>query len=182
MMYKKLIAFLLLVPVFSYGNSIATEQRIQELKKVKFEKQLEISNLGKTIAEKTELIVSFKDDTEYLLELLLKQKILTLKKAQSNASITDEQQAQILLKLQKEANEFVSTFYQAYEDKKNIKGMLTNACAAPESQKPQESFAPLKFYLVRWAFEHDLFESLIQKYESLIQDLIEIEKELKSHN
>jgi hypothetical protein len=176
------MAFLLLVPMLSYGNNMDTEKRIQELKKAKFEKQLEISNLGKSIAEKTELIVSFKDDTEYLLNLLLKQKTLALKKLETRTSITDEQQTQILMKLEKEANEFVSKFYQAYEDKKNIKGLLTDACVERESQKPQESLAPLKFYLVRWAFEHDLFESMIQKYESLIQELIDIEKELEKHN
>lgn len=167
MTYKGMLLSALLVPVAvtSYGKE-SVDPRIKQLKEARYQKELELSELGTKIAEKEELLhLMWEKMDEAIAELAEKK---NLKKQEFEVFI-------------KEINDRKRAFEKyiegAFESKEDIRQQLVVELYDPEN-KQFEYFDRVKFYVVREKLESDLLKTLINSYVERLQELIKIDCEI----
>ena len=162
MPYKNIFLVILLIPFSLLGND--TDAQIKELKEARFKKEIELSELGKTIAEKQAYIESMYQEGVNFVHAKANEKNLNEQEMKEFAQKTDE-----------ELNSFVGTFNGA----KDVKGFLVKELFKKmESEQIKESFEAAKFYLLLINNEYRILKTLIQKYEILEQERREINQKL----
>lgn len=174
MIYKNIVVLSLLLPALSYGKNMDTEKRIQELKKAKFEKQLEVSNLGKLILEKEELIESFIMKAGDFKRILISQKQEAATQNNGDNPLKNDAIEQIRADAHEPLHLFLKNITKAISQEKNIKGHLANQIFNEETGR----FDMCRLAVIGVWFETELMNDYIAQYESAIQELIDIEKEL----
>jgi hypothetical protein len=179
MTYKGIILSVLLAPFTIIGNN-NVDIRIQELEEKFFQKELELSDLGKMIAEKDELLSSFDSDCQNYLRFFINKKIKQLEEKNDGKSLSEEEEKQLANELRKMVNEFLYTFCDACRNKKDIKDMLLEGLFYQDESTGIKEFESFKFYLIRSTFEREITIRLIKKYEHCIQELIVIKAELEN--
>jgi hypothetical protein len=163
MSYKGMLLSALLVPVVatSYCKD-SVDSRIQQLKEARFQKELELSELGAKIAEKQNLLEEMYEDANAHISVIL-----------SNLKLEEQASDQYI----SEINASSERFEELFSNKESIKGLLLKELIIEEEPFPGD-FEVFKFWKLRGKFEHNLLETYIEKYEVCLQELIEINREL----
>jgi hypothetical protein len=172
MNYKNILLAMLLVPLAAIGKN-TTAARIQELDEKIFQKHLELSNLGTAITEKEELLALLKSEMQDRYALIIDKKTKELEEKNGGKSLSPDEGARLYTELRDELQGFYQKLDIAFKNKENITGMLVNGLFQ------EDDFQSLRFYLIRYAFEHEILKRLVKKYEILIQEWISIETELE---
>jgi hypothetical protein len=173
--YKNIFLSLLLLPIPTYSKS--NEIRIQELKEAQFKKEIELSEIGKMITEKDELLASYDEKSQCLLSNLVDRKTALLEEKNGN-QLSREEKQHLAEALRNEVNEFLNALYKSYEEQKNAAEVITNEIFHKDNVKGFKELESLKFFLIRCAFEQDLVIKLVYKYAACLQELIKINQEL----
>lgn len=168
----------LLLPAIIYGKN--NDTYIKELEEVQFKKELEISELGKMIAERNNDLSSFEEIGQNILEYLLAKKIAKLE--MSGIKLKKNEIDQLAVDLRSSANKFVSDFFVAYEKNENIEIILQKGLLNDENLKILKELESLNFFLVRSAFERILTQKLVKKYAMCIQELSLINQKIEQLN
>lgn len=171
-----LLSFILLpVTITSYGNDV--EARIKELEQKYFEKELEISDLGKMIAERDEILRCARQNIGILWDTIKRQKADAIARKHGK-DLSEEEFEQVGIIMQASLNEFVKQFVVALGANQEIKGMLTKGLYDQENIDSATSFESARFILTRAILEHMLLEKLVAKYEACVEELIKFSREL----
>lgn len=166
MIHKITLLTSLLIPAtfITYGQNI--DAQIRELKNSRFEKQLELSDLGKRIAEKDELLHSIALGARNFFTELIKKKEL------------NEQEAK---EFGRALNTSLENFEKALDEaiivKKNVKQFFVKELLK-ENNKKVEDFETFKFAIIRITLERNLMKTFVEQYEDCQQELIEIDQKL----
>lgn len=174
MTYKSILLSALLLPIASYGRN--TEVRIKELKEAQFQKGLELSNLGKMIAERDELIRTGRKDLENIFPEFKKYRALALEK--NNKKLTEKEIAKVGENIQISLGKFVEQFDTAIKEKASMKQFLTQELFDQENPTSTMAFESLRFIVIRTIFERMLLEILVGKHATCAEELIKINQEL----
>lgn len=166
MNYKNVLLGVLLVPFSMMGNNSTVYKK--QLEENLFQKQVELSNLGAMIAEKSEYITSIGGKITELVGLKFNEKAKQLEEKKGGQSLSQEEQAQIYAELRYEIDDFYKNFEIAYQGKHSIVGILMNGLFQ------DDSFQLLEFCVLRCVFEQEILKSLVQKYEKHIEELVTI--------
>jgi uncharacterized coiled-coil protein SlyX len=156
----------------------SNDSRIKELEQALFEKELAISNLGKMIAERDELLSSFDTDCQYLLELLTAKEIEKLEEKKGHGQLSQKEKEQIATDVRNLVNNFIFDFAKGYKNKNDLQGMLIKGLVTQEQSTDIPELQSFKFYLLRSAFERGIVVKLVKQYAQCIQELIDMEKQL----
>jgi hypothetical protein len=161
---KKLILFSLLVT--SVITNYAADQKVQQLKEARFQKELELSDLGAKIAEKEDLLRSiYLKADEFVAELIQEKKM-------------EGQEKEAFLK---ELNAFYDNFGEIIDKKlatrTDVKQWLVQELLKGKNRS-FEDFETLKLHVIRNILERNLLKTLLEHYEACLQELIEIDREL----
>lgn len=156
MTFKNMLYCTLLVPLFTFGN---TEQRVQELNNELSSKMLIISDIGKKIAEKEELIESmtYKVSNDWQ-EILL--------------SLNEEEKQEF----NEEINAFLKRTNQVLSREINVKNFLIQELF--ENQKKNFALGRIKSAQIRILIERNIWKNLFVSYEQILSELIEIDHQL----
>lgn len=169
---------ILLVPL-AVVCSDAKDKRIQQLEEQLFQKKLELSNLGKMIEERDDYLVSFGIESKAIAKLMEKE-VQKWKEENLGKPFTKEARDQIKASIICAAHEFSATFFAACDKNMNIKDMLTDGLFRQNESVGASEFDSLKFYLIRYALEHELMVALVKRYENCIQDALALWAEIES--
>ena len=164
-MNKKSLLISLTMPFFMCANN-GVDDRIKELNDLRFQKELELSELGAKIAEKQKLIEEMYHD----------ECSLFTEKVESS-KLEGQDLENFIQAWHTASKEFESLLNQAINTKKVVKGFLLRELISGEKFCPND-FNASKFWILRGTCEHDLLEMLIMRYEVGLQELIEIDKEI----
>ena len=175
MIHKAFLATLLISATFIvYGQNL--DAQIQELKNDRYKKQLELSELGKKIAEKDELLESMWEAANNVALKILEKK----RRSSEEQAVEDHKQA-----MNTSLENFKKVLDEAIIVKKNVKQffireLLREDKLLTEDRKDFETknFVTLKFYVIRNALERDIMRALVEQYEECQQELIEIDQKL----
>jgi hypothetical protein len=161
MFIKKIILHVCLLSVIG-ANCAQNEAQIKELKERRFKLELELSDLGKMITEKDELLQSIHPS---MIDLIVK-------KIRDN-NIDKDQVRELVEKNDAENLKFITALEEVFLSKKNIQQFLLKELFDEEAP-----FKSLKFYLIRFVLERDLLKMLVERYGDLQQNLFEIDQKL----
>ena len=178
MEYKKIMLFVVLLSAVGMSCAGEVSVRQQELEKACFEKELELSNLGKMIDEKIDFLDSFTNNSQFLLKELIDKNKIELEQKNKVFEWSKEEESNLENKIRNEVNDFLFTFYEKYQNCGDIRNMLVEGLFYQKDGV--EGFEKLKFFLVLSAFEHDFLKTLVKRYEACVQDLINIKQKLNS--
>jgi len=171
MMHKIILLSALLLPVASYGKS--TQARIKELKEVRFQKELELSEIGEKIADKDYLVTSIKKDYSNLLLELMKSKKQECFEKKGSKEPSNEEAETIRKSVTDPIELFLNNLLSAIKEQKKINKVLVK-----ELFDESGTFITIRFLLMRIMIETNLLESLVGKCEECGQMLIDIDQEL----
>lgn len=166
-----------LMPLAIISYSENTEMQIQKLQELQFQKALELSNLGKMIAEKDEFLRSYKEDVFSIWRSLRSMQITILEEMNSKP-LSKEEIDKVGQTIEDSNNLFLDRFYEA--EVKKVKEMLTRELYAGEKPASLDSFQSMKFILLRSIFEREFLVMLVDKYAACAQELIQINIELNT--
>jgi len=164
---KKCILFSFLLT--SALTHCAVDQKVRQLQEVRFQKELELSELGAKIAEKEALLrfMYLKSD-EFVAELIQEKKI-------------DGQEKELFLK---KLNDFYQNFGKIVDQKLatriDVEHWLAQELFFKSENSKTENFDTLKFHVIRDILERNLLKTLLARYELCLQELIVIDRELDS--
>lgn len=177
MNYKNIafIALLLPLTIASYGKNI--EIQIKELLEDQLSKEWALSEIGEIIAKKESFLENFSEKTQALLNALTARKKAKLE-SQNNSKLSDEETKKLANELRDAAYNFFHTAYAAAQGEGSIEGILTNGMFDDDIYEDNKELNALKFFLIQCAFERNLMIKLVQQYESYIQELGKINREL----
>lgn len=167
MTYKGMFLSALLVPVAvtSYGKT-DVEQKIQQLREKRYQKELELSELGAKISEKQDLLASMWSKTnDFVLEMAEKKKL-------------SEQEVEAFLKeINDSADSFETYIEHVLAAREDVKQKFVKTLLKTENRS-LEDFEAAKFYVIRNILEHNLLKVLLESFEASLQEMIEIDREL----
>lgn len=175
MTYKSIILTILLVPCSIRSDDI-TDARIQQLEEKLFQKELELSRLGATIAEKDNFFSSLESEVQRIFSSLLEKKVNQTEK-KSGKSLSQEEEKKLSAELSNETITFACTFCANYRNQENIHSFLLNGLIREEENADME-FESLKFYIIRCTFERELLKHFIVRYEKCLHELRDIQNEI----
>ena len=159
MKFKSLILSIFLIPFALFGNCTKTQ-----LIELKFKKEMELSDLGKAIAEKYRYCQSIRQDA---INILNKE---AYKKGLGEQEITE---------FGKMVDQELDSFVAQLNNVKNVNGFLTKELfKKSEDNQLDEDFEAVKFFLIIIINEYRIIKTLIQKYEVLEQERREINQKL----
>jgi len=165
MNYKKIALLAFLLPVASYSQTI--EEQIQELQEVQFQKELELSDIGKMISERDAFL---RNGQSYIQDLLGEYK--NKKKSEAgNENLSDQE---IIAAYDKASDELIYCFDDAYKNNGNIEQLLIDAFIT----KDKKEFASLRFFCSRCSIERSLIEKLVARYAKCFQEVIELDQKI----
>lgn len=159
----------LLAPFVIIGNN-KVDTRLKQLEAKILQKELELSNIGKMIAEKDELFSSFDSNSQKLLKLLIDKRVRQLEEKNGGKSLSNEEKNKVAAEARNNANEFLYTFFDAFKDDKDIDGMLKKGIFKNNEDTGSADFESLKFYLIRHTFEQMITLHLVKQYEDCIKE------------
>ena len=161
-MIRKVIllnTFFLPFALVSYHPS--SEMRIKELKELHFQKQLQLSDIGKMIADRDEFIRSSKEILSPVFSSIKNKKIDALVK--KNGKVSQEEINKIEEEIENSNDFFLKKYYES--DHKDIKEVLMTELFDQESINTSfTSFESLRFTLLRIIMEHSFLLNLTEKY------------------
>ena len=168
MTYKGMFLSALLVPVAvtSYGKT-DIDQKIQQLKETRFQKELELSDLGAKITEKQELL-------DHLFDLAVK----SIRKTCQSLDLDGKEREKFFEQVDVSSKEFEDLLKRVINEKK-VNGFLVKELF-DEQKDVLEKFETVKFCVVRGFFETNLLKELVSRYENCMHELITIDSELKA--
>jgi uncharacterized protein YhaN len=174
MTYKGMFLSALLVPVAitSYAKNtvdskVSVEAQIEQLKEKRYQKQLELSELGIKIAEKQELLEDMYDDACSAWTKML-----------DSLELEDQEREDFIQEKRSSSEEFKKLLKYSLEVKKDVNGLLVGEILDEEKPFPSD-FNFSKFWVLRGRFEYDLLVTFIERYEACLQELIEIDSEME---
>ena len=176
--YKSIFLSILLVPIAAVCND-ARDKCIQQLEEQLFQKELELSNLGKMIEERDDYLASFGIDSKAIAKLMEKE-VQKWKEKNPGKPFTEEARDQIKALIIHPAYEFSVAFFAACNNGVDIKDMLTGGLFRYNESDDAKEFESLKFYFIRCSIEQELLAALVKQYEKCIQDLLDISVEIES--
>ena len=163
MTYKNLLLIALLAPLSILGN----EKELQLLE-LKFKKEAELSELGKTIADKYLYIRS-----------IWKEEINIFKRQIEKAGYNDEEAKEFGRLI----DEKLDAFIEVFSNEKNINGFLVKELFQKSENKQMEvDFDAIKFFLIIIRNEYRIIKTLIEGYEILEQQYREINQKFIALN
>ena len=165
MTYKGMLLSALLVPVAvtCYGQD-SVDSRIQQLKDARYQKELELSELGAKIAEKYEFLEEMLDDARHFFQRYVKE-----------AGLDTDKATECGLEEAKERKELLSRLRKAIKEG-SVKGFLDNELF--DDRDIDENIEFVRLYYVRYFFERKLIVELVEHCDDCMQELIEIDCEL----
>lgn len=147
------------MPFVLFGNSTETQ-----LKELKFKKEMELSDLGKTIAEKYMYMQSMRQQAINILNKEIVKKDLNEQEAKEFGRKVDEELDAFVVRLNKI---------------KNVNGFLIKELfKKSDDNQVEEDFEAVKFFLMIIINEYRILKTLIQKYEVFEQERREIDQKL----
>lgn len=161
-----LLIFLISLPCASQGQN--PEAQIQELKTVRLKKMQQLSELGKMIDEKDELLYSIAQNGGAVLSQLAKDKNLNTQEAK-----------EFIQEAVSSLDNFGETVDEAIKVKKNVKQFFVKELFKGDNRRLTD-FEALKFLVIRSALEHDFLKILVEQYEEYQQEIIEIEQKIEN--
>jgi hypothetical protein len=171
MAYKGIIlGVTLLTPIATATclGAAAVEQKIQQLKEQRYQKELELSDLGEKIAEK-----------QALLKALYIEACTAYNENISDLNLKDQELEKHTNETNEAGNKILTTFESKVRAKELIKGFLLHELIDNEKDIPGD-FNAINFWFLRAQLEHDLLEDLIGHYEDCLKELFEIKSEIKT--
>lgn len=156
---NKIFLSAFLVPFVLVSNSNINE-RIENLKKNLHEKELELSNLGKMIAEKEASIDSIRSAG------------ITVYSSISN-TLNEQEEKELNEKL----DIFEENIIRALNAKNDLKNILITDFSNNHKNTNNE-LARIKSVIIRQCVEYHFLKRLFKHYEECLQELIAIEHEL----
>lgn len=171
MAFKGIFLSVLLSPLAIASHSGKIEMQIRKLQEMQFKKALELSNLGKMIAEKDAFLRSYKEEV-FSIWLSLRSIQVTTLEEMSGKPLSEEEIGKIGRAIEDSNNIFLYKFYET--EVKDAKEMLTKELYAEENSAFPNSFQSMKFILLRSIFEREFLVKLVDKYATCAQELIEI--------
>lgn len=142
---------------------LGSETQIKELKEARYNKELELSELGNKIAEKDKQIQSFRDDAMEFIAKKIKAKKLSKEEAIQEGQDIDDAM-----------NNFYNYFLSISNDTKMLIGFFLRELFKTNQQNEFDQFEMLRFYVIRMINEINLLKSLVEKYEETQQELAQI--------
>lgn len=181
MISKNMLLSVLLIPATIIGKD-TIDVRMQKLEEKLSQKELELSNLGKMIAEKDEFFSSFNMESQRLLRLLIDKRVKQLEEQKSGKSLSQEEKNKVAIEMQNKANEFLYKFFDALKGDKAIDGMLSEGLFQKNeiAGEAGADFESLRFYLIRHTFEQMITMHLVKKYEDCIKEYRDLLRELSN--
>jgi hypothetical protein len=170
---------MLLVPLTSICDDAALLARYIALEEAYFQKNLELSKLGKKIAKTDKLLSSYQSELNSQLCFLVDKKIKEYTEQNSNNVVSKEEIARIASAIECEMHDFISMVCLSFEDNKDIEGVLSQELLQQDNNGKIEGFESLKFFALRITFERSLIKLLIKKYEGYLKEMADLYTEMK---
>jgi hypothetical protein len=158
-----LISIFLMPAVFTSCCQDSTGKRIEQLKETWLQKAEELSALGQKIGEKYELMEGINLACHFYLKELC-----------SNLEGKEKEDMEQTFDVSLE--NFNRNFVYAFGVKGDVKGFIVNECIDEKEKNYGSNVA--KISKIRLMFEQALVKKLIEQYEKLVQELVEIDQEL----
>ncbi len=165
MTYKNILLAVLLMPLTLLGNETDAQAQLAELK---FKKEMELSELGKTIAER------------YLYTRSTWKEAINILRAELEKKNLNEQERG---EFGRAVDENLVAFIRTLNNEKNVNNFLIKELfRKSENDQIEENFDAIKFFLLIIVNEYRLIKTLIQRYEVLEQERREINQKLIAFN
>lgn len=177
MMYKNIVFMALLMSLPLTKCEDSNELRIKELEEIQFQKMLELSNLGKMIAERDEFLRHALENRQHIFDLVKQDKITQLEKSKG-IKLSSEEMDKIDQEIKDSMKLFLEKFYESNINE--TKELIIEELYDQNNLDSITSFESLRFMLLRFMFECDFLLVLVAKYASCSQELLKINIEFNS--
>jgi len=162
MFFKNIFLCALLVPFAVAGQVTDINTRIQELKRARVEKELELSELNEIISKKEQVI-----DQITTSGVAVYMKVLKL--------LSDQQKKQAF---EAEVVALERALDEIFISKSNINAFLAKEWINADENK--EEILRIKCAVIRCKVENSFLENLSKRYETCLCELFEIDQELNN--
>lgn len=179
MTYKGMLLSTLLVPFAIVGND-AADLRIQQLEEKFFQKELELSNLGKMIAERDKLLSSFSLIAHEHISVMLSREVKKAESKNGGNPLPEEEENKLKKELLGSADDFLFSFFATCEKQQDISELLTKGLFQENEILNISEFESLKFHFIQCTFERRVIFDLVKKYEDCIRELLAINAEIEN--
>ncbi len=159
---KLLLICLFLSPLM---NGQDRNKQIQELKDCRLKKMQALSNLGKKIVKKDQLLRSIPQTMDMLTD-----------QSGLNINLHNEKSEEFRNATRNMIEILAKTLEEKIFAKRNVKHFLVKELLTRNNDR--QNFETLKFFAVRYIFEESHLKALVEQYEEDQQELIEIEERL----
>jgi len=159
--------FLSALALTTYGKN--TEADIKKLRSDLFQKELELSELGKKITEQEEIVSSYGPKLMAVYEQAFERKKSNLHKEEANQTLTAEERTEICDSINKSFDEFLEKLTKL-SDPSNKERFLVKEFFNKEEADICNSFDSAKFHILKIAFEFAILENLVEQYEDCLRD------------
>lgn len=161
MTYKNIFLGALLVPFAIFSNS-DIDAHIQELKRAQHEKELKLSEIGKIILEKEEMIDSIRSKSISVYSLIC-------------ALLNDQEKKEFM----EEVEIFEEDLDKAFIAKEDLKQLFEQEFIN-RGKSNEDQIARVKSSIIRYKMEYNFLKGLFKNYEKCLEELIKINIELDS--
>lgn len=170
MIYKNLLFSLLSIPLMISGNN--HDELQQQLKESFFQKQLELSKLGRMISKKANFISSFSKLAHEYAAIVFDREVEKIESKNGKSPLSNEEKSKIKNDLLESADEFLFAFFAACETNQDITGLLSKGLFKHNDHLNIDDFELLKFHFIQSTLERRLISDLVKKYEACIKELL----------
>ncbi len=139
----------------------------EQMKQLKFNNEVELSELGKAISDKYEYIES------------IRQKGVAIVRHEINKQDLNDQEAK---EYGKSVDNDLIFFINRLEKSPTINGFLISELFKCKKDEPLEDFEMIKFCVIRIINEYRMLKTLITRYEALEQEHREITQKMSVQN
>jgi hypothetical protein len=164
MHFKRIALMALLSPIFGYSKN---EARVSELKEAQYKKSIEIQEIAKRISEADEYIHSCAINYDRLVDWIIQKK-------KSNGIRIDKE------KIRQELTSLLETCKEIFLGKRQFDLNLQYELFDKDDVDAIDSFKSLSFMCMHGVTERTILTSLVLRYQACLQELLNINQELKN--
>ena len=176
MNFKNVLLSALLLPAMMCGTN--NDTAIKELEEAQFKKELEISKIGKMIAEIDTQMRSFWDNHAQLLKELKNLKKAVFREENENKQLSEDEINKLSPAIEEDVSKFIDGLNKICEKQLDLNDYLIKELIHNDAIFTAGKFSSLKFFVLKFNFERKLLEKLVRKYGFLMNELIAINKRL----
>lgn len=178
MMYRNLLFSLLLVPFWIIGNNQNALQK--QLEEQLFQKELELSKLGRMISKRAHFLSSFSELAQEYICIVLDREVARVEFENGGNPLSDNEKSELKKDVLSSADEFLFAFFAACESNQDIAGMLPKGLFKHNDRLNIEDFELLKFHFIQSTVERQFISDLVKKYEACIKELLIINASIEN--